>query len=523
MYSLLIRGGTVIDGTGIPRQRADVALAGDRIAAVGNLADAPAARVIDAAGLIVAPGFIDTHNHSDGWLLKLGHLESKTTQGFTTEVLMSDGISYAPVTPRTAAQWLYYLRGLDGLDVADYRGWESIRDYLMLLEGRTAQNAVAQIPYANVRTLAMGWGRAVPDDTQMRIIQQEIAQAMDEGAVGLSTGLDYVAQWFATTDELVEACAPLAARHGLYVSHVRYKKGVLAGVREAVEIGRRAGVAVHISHLKTETAEAAEELIEYIDRVAVHEVDFSFDVYPYLPGSTMLHFLLPYDVWEQGPLGVAARLTCPEVRRRLAALLSHPIRTSLDKVHLAWVGGKHNSRLLGQRLSEIIAASGKPPADALADLLIDEGLAALAVFHVGDDRLAEPFVAHPRSMIGSDGIYFPDGVVHPRQYGTAPRVLGPLVRQRGLMTLETAVHKLSGWPAERFGLVDRGLLRPGAFADLAVFDPETICDRATFAQPHQLSVGMQWVLVNGVPVVADGQPLALGPEPLPGRVLAYRR
>lgn len=515
---ILLRGGTVVDGTGAPRARADVAIEGDRIAAVGNLAGAIAAEVIDVSGKIVAPGFIDVHNHSDGWLLKQPHFTSKIAQGFTTEVLASDGISYAPVDEGNAREWIYYLRSLNGLTLADYTGWQSIGDYLALIDGHTSQNVAYQVPYANLRVMAMGWRRGPADDTEIRRMRRLVRQGLDEGAVGLSTGLDYIAQCFATTDEITEVVAALGPSGGPYVTHVRYKKGAVAGVTEAVEIGRRVGVPVHISHLKGGDEREADELLDYIDRVAVHEVNFTFDVYPYLPGSSMLNSLLPYEVWEEGPLAASAKLASPSVRRRFAAQLAD-YRLPLDKIVIAWVGSKANSHFQGRTLADYCGDVAGPPADALADLLIEENLAVLCVFRTGDDRLAEPFVAHPRSMIGSDAIWQPDAPVHPRQYGTAPRVLGPLVRDRGLLTLEDAVRKLSGFPAERFHLTDRGVVRAGAFADLVAFDPLTIGDRATFAEPCQPPLGVERVYVNGRAVFADGQSVQPRGDRLPGRAL----
>lgn len=523
---LLLRHGTVIDGTGAPRRRADVLIERDRIAAVDTLEAAEGARVIDCTGLVVAPGFIDTHNHSDGWLLKIPHLVSKTTQGFTTEVLASDGISYAPVSAETAPEWLYYLRALDGLLVSDYRGWHSVGDYLDLLDRQTAQNVVMQTPYANVRALAKGWDRLGADDTQIRHMQHEVRLAMEQGAVGVSTGLDYINQCFATTAEIAEVCRAMQPWQGLYVTHVRYKKGVIAGIEEAVEIGRRAEVPVHISHLKCDNAELAEQMIEYIDRVATKQVDFSFDVYPYLPGSTMLSYFLPYEVWEQGPLAALAKLRCSVVRRRLAAFLACPTRPPLERCRLAWLGSKVNSCWLGRSLADYVEASGCPAADAICNLLIEENLAVLCVLPHGNDdhHLVEPFLVHAKFMLGSDGIFHADGTIHPRQYASAPRILGPLVRDRKLFTLEEAVRKLSGWPACRFGLTDRGEVRPGAFADLVVFDPDTIADRATFQQPHQLSVGVKHVLVNGVAVIADAAPVEpFAPGAWPGRALRFRQ
>jgi len=521
-FDLLLRGGTVIDGSGGPSRRADVAIEGDRVAAIGLLEPAAARRTIDVHGLAVAPGFVDTHNHCEGWLLKQSHFWPSTSQGFTTQVLMSDGISYAPLTPATAADWLIYLRSLDGLQLRDYSGWRTIDDYLSRIDRRNVQNVISEIPYANVRVLACGWGRTAPDDTQIKRMRREVRRAMDDGAVGLSTGLDYIVQCFASTDELVEVCAAMSPYGGLYVTHMRYKKGLMPALREAVEIARRAAVPLHVSHLKPLVPVQVEELLEYIDRVAASEVDFSFDVYPYMPGSTALNSLLPYEAWEDGPLGVAARLREPAIRERFAELLAD-YQLPLEEIKLAWVAGKANSEYQGLSLGEYVRRSGRAAAEALIELLIEEQLAALAVFHVGDDRLVEPMLAHPRMMIGSDGIYQPEGAIHPRAYGSAPRMLGPMVRDRRLFSLEAAVRKLSGYPAERFGLKERGLVREGYFADLVLFDPATVTDRATYDQPHEPAAGIEHVLVNGTPIIAAGQPVELpGPE-LPGRALKFHR
>ena len=521
MYDIVVANGTVIDGARRARRRGDVGIRGDRIAAIGDLSGVDAAQVIDAAGRIVAPGFVDTHNHSDGWLLKTAHMVSKTSQGFTTEVIMADGISYAPVSRQTVHEWLYYMRGLNALQMEDYTGWQTLGDYMALLDQRNVQNAITQIPYANVRTLVCGWGPTAADDSQIKLIQMQVEQGMDEGACGLSTGLDYAAQCYASTAELVAACLPMAEAKGLYVTHMRYKTGTLPALKEAVEIGRRAGVPVHISHLKAANEADTEAILSYVDQVAVNEVDFSFDVYPYLPGSTLLNYLLPYEIWQDGPLDALPKLRDPAMRAHVRRSLQ-AYAPNLDAIRIAWLPGKENSCYQGKTLAEYVEDVRKAPEDALCDLLIEENLAVLLVFFSGDDSFVEPFLAHDCYMMGTDGVYHEGGVIHPRQYGSAARLLGTCVR-KGLFSLEDAVWKLSGAPAARFGLRDRGSVEEGCFADLVVFDPEAVQDHATFSEPHQLSSGIGDVLVNGTPIIRDGAAVeAMGPV-LPGRALRFKQ
>ncbi len=520
MYDIAIRNGDIIDGSRAARRRADVGITGDKIVAVGDLSATDATRVIDAAGRVVAPGFVDVHNHSDGWLLRETHLRSKTSQGFTTEVIMADGISYAPVSRQTAHEWLFYLRGLNALRMEDYTGWESLADYMALLDRRNVQNVITQVPYANVRTLICGWDLDPPDDLQMQLIQKQVEQGMAEGACGLSTGLDYAAQCFASTSELVTACRPMAGAQAPYVTHMRYKTGTLTALQEAVEIGRRAGVPVHISHLKASTEAEGEAILNYVESVAVHEVDFTFDVYPYLPGSTLLNYLLPYQIWRDGPLAALPKLRSAEMRAHIERSL--PIHASdLDAVKIAWLPSKENSCYQGKTLGHYVAEVGKEPVDALCDLLIEENLAVLLVFFHGEDRFVEPFLAHEKYMMGTDGVFHEDGAVHPRQYGSAARLLGSCVR-KGLFSLEDAVWKLSGAAASRFGLKGRGFVQEGCYADLVVFDPDSVKDQATFEEPHRLSTGIGDVLVNGVPIICNGEPVELVGPSLPGRALQFR-
>jgi N-acyl-D-amino-acid deacylase len=505
VFDVLIRNASVIDGTGQPARQADVGIQGDRIAAVGALDAVAAAIEIDATGQVLAPGFIDVHNHSDGWLVRESNFAAKTLQGFTTEVLMADGIGYAPVSQQTARDWLFYLKALNGLRLQDYSGWKTFAEYLEAIDGQTSQNAAAHLPYANLRTLACGFGNGRVDDFQMREIQRQIRIGMEAGAVGVSTGLDYIVQCFATTDELVEAMTAMAPYDGLYVSHVRYKKGLLPALEEAAEIGRRAGVRVHISHLKGQNHGQVDAVFEFLER-ARRDVDISFDVYPYQPGSTMLSYLMPYEAWNDGPLAAIGKLRDPAIRERFADGLD-AYRLSLDRIRIAWLGSKENSYYQNRTLQDFIDDSGLPAADALIDLLIEERLAVLCVMDEGDDRLVYPLLQHDLFMLGTDGIYCSDGPVHPRVFGSVGRLLGPLVREEKLLTLEQAVHRMTGYPAARFGFDQRGTINEGHFADLVVFDPQAIRDVATFEEPRQPTEGIRHVFVNGQLVVTESATL----------------
>jgi N-acyl-D-amino-acid deacylase len=413
------------------------------------------------------------------------------------------------------------LRALDGLQLSDYQGWETIAEFLDVINGRNVQNAAAHVPYANVRSLACGFGRGRVDDFQMRSIREAIHKGMAEGAIGLSTGLDYIVQCFTTTEELVEAARVVAQYDGLYATHVRYKTGMMTALAEAVEIGRRSGVRVHISHLKPQSPREAEEILDYIDNVARRDVDFTFDAYPYGPGSTMLSYLLPYDAWLDGPLGALGKLRDPRIRR----LFGDGLRLSdidFNEARIAWVAGKESSRHQGSTIAEYVTQSGLPPEEALADLLIEERLAVLMVVGEGDGALVHPFLAHDCYMMGTDGIFTEDGPVHPRQFGSTGKLLGSCVRDHRLFSLEEAVYKLSGRPAETFRIPGRGILREDSMADVVIFDEMGIADHATLEDPRRDTTGIDAVLVGGTPIVLDGRPLELDAESLPGRRINRR-
>jgi N-acyl-D-amino-acid deacylase len=517
MFDVVIRGGTIVDGTREERFVADIAINEDRIVAIGG--ELGEARLeSDASGLIVAPGFIDTHTHSDGWMLRRPSLTSKLAQGFTTEFLMLDGIGYAPVNESTWPEWFFYLRSLNGLRFSDYEGWETFGDFAAALDRQNMQNSAAFLPYANVRSMVAGFGRGTLDDFQRQVVTEHIAYGIEQGALGLSTGLDYIVQCFSDTDELAAVCRALADRDALYVTHIRYKLGMIDGLREAAEICRRSGIRLHVSHLKSPHPDQTDAILSLIDELS-RDVDLSFDTYPYQPGSTMLSYLLPYDVWTDGPLAAIDKLRQPAIRRRFAMSLER-YRLPLDRLRIAWTQSSDGSAYQGMRADEYIALSGKSATDALLDLLIEERLAVLLVIDEGDDRSIQPFLQHEKFMIGSDGIYFDDSLAHPRQFGSAARILGPAVRDWKLFSLEEAVYKLSAYPAQRFGLVDRGVIREGAHADLAIFDADTIVDNATYDSPQELASGVREVYVNGQLVWPEESADIRGDE-LPGRFLKF--
>ncbi len=522
MFDILIRGGTVIDGCRSPRTVADVGITGDRIRAVGDLASAQASTTIDAARCIVAPGFVDVHTHSDGWMLKQPLQSAKLQQGFTTEVLLLDGIGYAPVDENTWRDWFFYLRSLDGLRLDEYEGWQSLAEFMERISGRTTQNAMTHVPYANVRSLICGFGSRSPDADQMRQIQSQVRCGMAAGAVGLSTGLDYIVQCWSTTAELTEVCRVVAEFSGLYVTHIRYKLGMIPALDEALQIARDAGVGLHISHLKARAGQATDDVMAWLDR-ARREVPLSFDVYPYMPGSTMLNYLLPYDVWEDGPLAAMGKLNHPETRERFRECL-RTYKLDLDNIRIAWLPGKENSHHQGRLLSEYVASTGRPAEEALLNLLIEERMSVLCVYLEGDDRQIDPFLQHDLYMMGSDGIHAEGGMIHPRQFGSAARLLGSCARDRGVLSLEDAVYKLSGHAAKRFGMKDRGVIREGAFADVVVFDPAAVCDQATYDAPQTPASGITDVLVNGRAVVRDGAVTEFDSSAaLPGRFVRFER
>jgi N-acyl-D-amino-acid deacylase len=526
---LKLEGALVVDGTGAPGIPADVGIRDDTIAAIGDLGREPAGRVLAARGLVVAPGFIDMHSHSDWRLWGNRRAESKIRQGVTTEVVGNCGFSPAPVSPARRADLqafaLYIPRGMDF-------EWTSLGEYLRRFEGDgCALNVVQLVGHGTLRIAAMGFDRRAPTGGELDTMRRLVGESVEHGAWGLSTGLIYAPGSFAETDELIALAREAARRGGFYASHIRGEgRTLLDAVGEAIRIGREGGLPVEVSHLKAAgrlhwgTVTAALGLIE---QARAEGLDVTADAYPYTASSTTLRTLLPDWALEAGIEATLARLADPEQRRRLAAEVeagtggreNFAANVGWDGIMIAYAPSRRDAE--GKRLPEIARAWSVSPVEAAFRLIeAERGRASMILFQL-DEADVRRVLAHPAVMIGSDGSALAtsgemaQGTPHPRSYGTFPRVLGRYCRDEALFPLERAVWKMTGLPAARLGLTDRGILRVGARADLVAFDPRTVGDRATYETPHQYATGIRHVVVNGRVVVSDGEHTGA----LPGKVL----
>jgi N-acyl-D-amino-acid deacylase len=532
MWDLLIQAAQVVDGSGAPAFTADVAVRGETIAQVGHVTERQARAVIDAAGLTVAPGFIDLHTHSDYTLLVNPLAESKVHQGVTTEVIGNCGTSPAPLGDegypiiRTRMQQQYQL------DVT----WRTLGGYLeRLATSGVAVNVVPIIGHGTVRSAVMGYAQRAPTTRELEQMQSLVAETMADGAFGLSTGLVYAPGCYADTDEIVALARVVGQAGGMYFSHIRGESDtVLDAAREAITIGERAALPVQISHLKTAGQanwEKTPALLELIDEATARGLDVTGDMYPYTAGATSLGALLPPWVHEGGLAKLLPRLRDQEVRDRMRRDIAQGLEGWWNPVRAAGWEGVQISRApqhpayQGLRLPEVARLRQQDPLDAALDLLLaEEGNAAVVLFMMGETQV-RTILQHRGVMIGSDaGATAPYGVLgqghpHPRAYGTFPRVLGTYVRELGVLSLEEAVHRMTGLTARRLGLADRGLIRPDYKADLVIFDAQQVADRATYDTPHVYPAGIHWVIVNGQVVLHHGARLSA----LPGRVLTRGR
>jgi len=526
-FDIVIVNGQIIDGTGSPGFAGDVGIVGDKIAAVKKLEDFTAGKTIDASGLVVSPGFIDMHSHSEISILVNPQAESKIRQGVTTELVNNCGVSQFPVSAATRDTVKKASMGTYSIDV-DWL-WFNLDEYgARLREGGTSVNHVPLVGHSTVRAGGMGFENRPPTPRELDIMKGLVREGMEQGAFGFSTGLTLSPSMFADTDELVELCNVVAEYGGLHVTHARVFPGKYwDAMREAVEIGKRAGLPVHVAHMGLHKPYwgKADELIGVLQRAKDNGQDVTFDVYPYIASSTHLAQLVPDWVQSGGLDAMVRRLQNPETLRQVEEEMSpdkgEGRAWEWENIMLSYAGPNAPREWEGKMIAEIGELTGISPVSAALTLIAEqENQAKVVIFgRIEDD--VKTFLRHPIGMFGSDGFalapYGPTGVgkPHPRSYGTYPRILGKYVREEKTMPLEQAIYKATNFPAERLGLKHRGRVAEGLVADLIVFDPRTVSDKATFLEPHQYPVGIPFVLVNGQVVIENGEHTGA----LPGQLL----
>jgi N-acyl-D-aspartate/D-glutamate deacylase len=527
-YDLVITNGRIVDGTGNPWFFGDVAIRGDKIVAVGRVPEGKAKRTIDAKGLVVCPGFVDIHSHSDDVLLEDGHAQSKIRQGVTTEIL-GEGTSAGPRKGQLAAR--KFKRGDREFT------WNTLGGYFDAIDkAGVSVNVASYVGLDNVWESVMGKVHTHPTAQQFEEMKRLLDEALTDGALGLSTYMMMPPGALATTDDLVELCKVVKKHGGIYSSHIRTEGiGVIESIKEAIEIGERAGVPVDVIHLKIADEKLwgkMADVVKLIDAARARGVNVQANVYPYTRGNNNLASIIPPWAHEGGTARMLERLKDPKQRERLKTDITKGVDGWYN--HYTAVGGDWSRMLVSGRgtyegltMDRVIAAKSKgktptpDPLDVMFDILIEEGGSVSTVFAHHDEKDMNLAMQQPWCSIGSDGSALATegalkrGNPHPRNFGTFPRVLGVYVRDRGVLKLEDAVRKMTSLNAAKVGIRDRGLLRAGDFADVTIFDPATVIDRSTYTAPFAYNDGIEYVIVNGQVVLDHGKHTGA----LPGRAL----
>lgn len=518
MYDILIRGGTIVDGSGAPAYKGDLGIKDGFISFIGMLQDESAPEVINAEGLVVAPGFIDIHSHDDLFVLENKTMDAKIKQGVTTTVTGNCGFSLFPVTPGNKQLFYDYVTGLFGLPEKD-SGYAGLDDFYEELKLRgSGLNVAALVAHGVIRIAVMGFDQSKPSTSQLAEMKRLLRDALRSGAVGMSMGLIYPPGAYADTEELIELSKVVSEEGGIITSHIRSESQfLLEAVEEMLTIARVANVPLEISHLKAcgiPNFGKGKEALKLISDAKNNGVDVTFDQYPYPAGSTTATTLLPPWVLEGGVDIMLQRLRNHEVRSEIRLQVLNGIPGSpwetmwrligWDKIVICSVQTDENKKYEGRNVQDISDELKVEPVDAFLNLLDQEEGRIILVMFQQDHHDLETIMTHHLQMFGTDGLPIKGKKSHPRLYGTYARVLGTYVREKQLLTLEQAINKMTYLPAHRLGMYDRGLLRPGMAADITLFDKDTIDDLATYENPAVHPSGIDTVIVNGHIVLKDG-------------------
>ncbi|RTE05612.1 N-acyl-D-amino-acid deacylase family protein [Paenibacillus whitsoniae] len=515
MLDLLLKNGRIVDGTGNPWFAGDVGIKNNQIVAVGHLHD-EAAKTIDVQRQVIAPGFIDGHCHSDLMIFDHPHSEIKMRQGVTAEVVGNCGLAPAPFVPAQAELLQSYVQPVLGRTSWPWP-WESVGDYMEALSAsRPSEHMATYVAHGALRIAVMGFANRAATPAELARMKELLAEGMKAGAIGLSIGLLYAPGSYTTKEEIAELCSVLPPYHGLLSTHIRGEgNNLLPSVAEVIWIAEQAGVSLHISHLKAAGKRnwgQIEDALSLIEDARAKGMDVTCDVYPYNAGSTTLTTILPPWVLEGGIAAALEVMRDPALRARIRKELGEEQKewdnlvcsTGWQSVIVSATHTEANRHLEGMHLAEISELRGQHPADCMMDLLLEEeGRISIVYFHMSHNDVNQ-VVAYDKSLIASDSLTCDTGKPHPRLYGTFPRVFATYVREQRILTLEQAVRKVSSFPVQRFKLGKRGLLVPGYIADIAVFDPNTIQDHATFENPRQYPSGISHVVVNGALTLENG-------------------